>query len=234
MIYAISDLHLSTNTDKSMEVFGDKWLGYMDRICTNWLHTVSDGDTVIIGGDVSWEMKLADCGSDFEFLNSLPGRKIILKGNHDYWWDTVSKMNAFVRENGFENIEFINNNAFAVEDVVICGTRWWADPTSDEFRGEDRKIYEHEILRLESSLREGIASGCSKILAVLHYPPFTDDGRVNEDISKLFTRYGVTKCIYGHLHGGGHSKAKEGVTDGVEYVLTSADFLNFTPKKITF
>lgn len=234
MIFAISDLHLSTTTDKSMEVFGDRWSGYMDKIRVNWLSRVSESDTVIIGGDVSWEMRLADCGGDFEFINTLPGRKLILKGNHDYWWDTVTKMKSFVAENGFEGIEFINNNAFAAEGVAICGTRWWTDPSSDEFGGDDRKIYDHELIRLEASLKEASKLGCDNILVALHFPPFDEEGRVNGDIARLFAEYAVTKCIYGHLHGAGHSKGVEGAFDGVEYYLTSADFLQFEPMKITF
>lgn len=234
MIYAISDLHLSTNTDKSMEVFGERWAGYMDKIRSNWLSQVSESDTVIIGGDVSWEMRLADCKGDFGYINSLPGRKIILKGNHDYWWETAAKMNSFVRENEFENIEFINNNAFEAEGVAICGTRWWLDPTSDEFSGDDRKIYDHELIRLEASLKEAAKLNCDNILAALHFPPFDEKGNVNGDIAEIFAGHSVTKCIYGHLHGVGHSKGVEGVFGGVKYHLTSSDFLQFTPKKITF
>ena len=234
MIFAISDLHLSTDADKSMEVFGDRWSGYMDRIRANWLDKVSEGDTVVIAGDVSWGMRLAECKGDFQFISSLPGRKIILKGNHDYWWETITKMNSFVAENEFENIEFVNNNAFEAEGVAICGTRWWMDPTSDEFSGDDRKIYDHEIIRLEASLKEAVNLGCDNIIVALHFPPFDESGRVNGDIAELFARYSVAKCIYGHLHGAGHAKGYEGIFDGVEYHLTSADFLQFEPKKITF
>lgn len=233
-IYSISDLHLSTNTDKSMEVFGPSWFGYMDKIRERWLQTVKEEDTVIIGGDISWEMKLEDCVSDFEYLNSLPGRKILFKGNHDYWWETLSKMNAFAESNGFSTIEFCNNNAFLVEDTAICGSRWWIDPTCDDFKKEDEKISAHEFSRIESSLMSAYALNAGNTVAVLHYPPFTESGYVNEGISALFKKYNVKKCIYGHLHGLGLSKAKEGVEDGVEYILTSADFLEFTPKEIIF
>lgn len=233
-VYAISDLHLSTNTDKSMEVFGSGWMDYMNRIKTNWLNTVSDNDTVVIGGDVSWEMKLADCESDFRFISNLPGRKIIFKGNHDYWWETVSKMNAFVKENNFNAIEFCNNNAFTADGVVICGTRWWLDPTSDEFGKDDDKVYAHELLRLENSLKSVAEQKSENILAVLHYPPFTESGEVNTDIMGLFSAYKVKKCVYGHLHGAGLKNGVEGVIGGVEYKIISADFLDFTPLKISF
>lgn len=233
-IFAISDLHLSTNTDKSMEIFGTKWAGYMQRISDNWSRLVGEDDTVIIGGDVSWEMKLADCVSDFEFINHLPGRKIITKGNHDYWWETASKHKAFLESNGFSNIDFIYNNAYMAEDIAICGSRWWDDPTTDGFDDEDLKIYNHELLRLENSLKEAEKLSCNVILAVLHFPPFTSDGSVNGDIAELFARYGVTACIYGHLHSAGLKNAVEGCFGGVNYRLTSADFLDFTPVEIKF
>jgi len=232
-VFAISDLHLSTNTNKSMEVFGSSWSGYMENIFNNWSRVVSAEDTVVIGGDVSWEMKLKECRSDFSFIDSLPGRKIIFKGNHDYWWDTVSKMNDFVCENGFSQIEFCNNNAFSADNVAICGSRWWIDPTSDEFGKDDAKIYDHELIRLESSLSSAAGIGCDNILAVLHYPPFAEGGTVNKDISSLFSKFGVTVCVYGHLHGAGLKNAVEGKIDGVDYRLTSADFINFTPIRIS-
>ncbi len=233
-VYAISDLHLSTNTDKSMEVFGSGWTDYMNRIRSNWLNTVTDADTVVIGGDISWEMKLEDCESDFRFISSLPGRKIIFKGNHDYWWETLSKMTALVKKHNFNTIEFCNNNAFLADDVVICGTRWWLDPTSDEFGKDDDKIYAHELTRLENSLKAAELKKSENILAVVHYPPFTESGKVNKEISALFSRYKVKKCVYGHLHGAGLKKGVQGVIDGVEYKITSADYLDFTPVKISF
>ncbi len=231
-IFAISDLHLSTNTDKSMEVFGEKWGGYVQKIENNWNRLVKAEDTVIIGGDVSWEMKLADCVGDFGFLNSLPGRKIISKGNHDYWWETASKHNRFLSDNGFSDIEFIYNNAYIAENTAICGTRWWMDLTSEGFRAEDLKIYNHELLRLEASLKEGERSGCEKMIAALHYPPFKADGTVNDDIKELFHMYKVDLCIYGHLHGAGLKNAVTGQFGSTFYQLTSADFLDFTPYRI--
>lgn len=231
-IFVISDLHLSTNTDKSMEVFGDRWANYTERIRDNWNSIVSKEDTVIIGGDVSWEMKLKDCVSDFEFINSLSGRKIISKGNHDYWWETASKHKEFLQNNGFSTIDFLYNNAFIVEDVAVCGTRWWNDPSSDGFDDEDLKIYNHELIRLVNSLKEACKLGCLKKLVVLHYPPFTADGELNSDIADIFSRYEVRECVYGHLHGAGLKNAVEGTFFGVNYRLTSADFLNFTPIEI--
>lgn len=232
-IYAISDLHLSTGTDKSMEVFGPCWSGYMERIRENWLETVSAEDTVVIGGDVSWAMRLRESLSDFEFINDLPGKKIIFKGNHDYWWETVSKLNSFVAENKFKDIYFVNNNAFEVSGVAICGTRWWSDPSSGDFKQADLKIYNHELLRLEASLKEAARLNCEKTLVVLHYPPFSESLQLNDDISRLFKSYNVSACLYGHLHGAGQKNAVSGEIDGVRYIFTAADHLKFTPLKIS-
>lgn len=229
-IFAISDLHLSTNTDKSMEVFGDRWQGYTQKIFENWNKIVTPQDTVIIGGDVSWEMKISNCVGDFQFISNLPGRKIISKGNHDYWWETVTKMNDFISENDFSNIEFLYNNAFSVENVAVCGTRWWESASTDE----DKKIYNHELVRLETSLSEGKKLNCEKTIAVLHYPPFEEDGSLNNDIKELFQKYNVDECIYGHLHGSGINKRVEGEFFGTKYHLTSADYLNFSPLPINF
>lgn len=215
-----------------MEVFGDRWANYTERIRDNWNSIVSKDDIVIIGGDVSWEMKLKDCVSDFEFINSLSGRKIISKGNHDYWWETASKHKEFLQDNGFSMIDFLYNNAFKVEDVAVCGTRWWNDSSADGFGGEDLKIYNHELIRLENSLKEACKLECNKKLVVLHYPPFAADGELNSDIADIFSRYEVRECIYGHLHGAGLKNAVEGTFFGVNYRLTSADYLNFTPIEI--
>ncbi len=233
-VFAISDLHLSTNTDKSMEAFGDRWTDYTRRISENWRRMVGEGDTVILGGDISWEMRLEGCVSDFEYINSLPGRKIISKGNHDYWWETAAKHKAFLESNGFENIEFLYNNAYSADGIAICGTRWWNDPTSDGFGTEDLKIYRHEILRLEASLERARSLNCEKTVAVLHYPPFDALGRVNVDVGGLFERYGVDVCLYGHLQGVGIKTAVEGKFGATNYHLTSADYLDFCPIRINF
>ncbi len=214
-----------------MEVFGEKWADYMDRIRDNWKIVISKDDTVIIGGDVSWEMKLEESVSDFEFIDKLPGRKIISKGNHDYWWETASKHKTFLEKNGFSTIDFLYNNSFEVCDISVCGTRWWEDKTSDKFGPDDLKIYSHELIRLENSLKD--AKNDKKIV-VLHYPPFTADGELNSDIAQMFERYEVSECIYGHLHGPGLKNVVEGTFFGVNYRLTSADYLNFTPIEIKF
>lgn len=217
-----------------MEVFGKGWENYVERILKNWNETVNESDTVLIGGDVSWEMRLQDCVSDFSFIHNLPGRKIILKGNHDYWWDTAAKLRRFTIENGFDDIEFLQNNAAFTEEYGVCGTRWWNDPTSPEFKKDDLKIYNREIIRLENSLAEAKKAGCEKIIAVLHYPPFDNGGNVNSDVKRLFEEYNVAECVYGHLHGNGLANAAEGKFNATNYHLTSADYLDFCPIRINF
>lgn len=217
-----------------MEVFGKSWERYTERIFKNWNERITESDTVLIGGDVSWEMRLEDCVGDFAFIHSLPGRKIISKGNHDYWWETAAKMRRFTAENGFDDIEFLHNNAVVADECAVCGTRWWNDPSSAEFKQDDIKIYSREIIRLENSLAEAKKSGREKIIAVLHYPPFDSDGNVNCDIKRLFGEYNVAECVYGHLHGKGLSNAVEGKFGATNYHLASADYLDFCPIRINF
>ncbi len=237
-IFTMSDLHLSLDTDKSMEVFGNKWNNYIERILTNWNKTVGEQDTVIVGGDISWAMHLKDCRKDFEFLNSLPGRKLLFKGNHDYWWESMTKMKAFAEECGFDTLTFMQNGALIAENALICGTRGWTLPGDGGFGPDDEKIYLREVLRLELSLKEGKAL-CeargfepSKVICVLHYPPFTKDGKADEGFVSLMRAYKVTHCVYGHLHSLGTASAVEGNVDGIEYCLVSGDYIDFSPVKL--
>ena len=237
-IFTMSDLHLSLDTDKSMEVFGNKWNNYIERIHTNWNRVVSSEDTVIVGGDISWAMHLKDCRKDFEFLNSLPGKKLLFKGNHDYWWESMTKLKAFAEQCGFDTLTFMHNGAVIIEDVLICGTRGWSLPGDGGFGEDDEKIYLRELLRLELSFKEGMAlceaqgTSPSKVICVLHYPPFTRDGKADEGFVSLMKSYGVTQCVYGHLHSLGTGAAVEGEVDGIEYTLVSGDNIDFTPIKL--
>jgi len=237
-IFTMSDLHLSLGTDKPMEVFGRTWDNYVNRIYNNWSSVVSDSDTVLIGGDVSWAMSLAECKEDFDFINSLPGHKLIFKGNHDYWWESITKMNNFLEQNGFLTISFMHNNAVICEDSVIMGTRGWSLPGDSGFGEEDAKIYRRELLRLELSLKTG-SKLCAeenfvpkRRICVFHYPPFTKDHIADEGITSLLWRYGVTDCFYGHLHASGAYNAFEGNAENINYTLTSADHLGFMPIRI--
>lgn len=221
-IYAISDLHLSfSNKDKPMSVFGDKWEGYEEKIKKDWLEKVKSEDTVILSGDLSWATYIDESKEDFEFVNSLPGNKIILKGNHDYWWTTTKKMNEFIKNNNYENINFLYNNAYDLGEYVLAGTRYWA---YDEETEDNEKIFNREILRAKLSLDEAkkIAQG-KPIIFTTHYPP---DNR----IIKALSDYDISIWLYGHIH----TKYEENLVDilGVKTYLTSCDYLNFELLKI--
>lgn len=225
-LYAISDLHLALSTDKPMDIFGGHWTNHDKKIKENWIDKVREEDTVLIAGDISWSMKQDDSKVDLDWINELPGKKIISKGNHDYWWTTVSKLNKM-----YENTRFLQNNYYTYNDYAICGTRGWIDPSSDKFSAKDRKIYARELLRIKLSLDAAKKDGFNKIIAMIHYPPFSEEGRESE-FMKIFKEYNVEKVIYGHLHGAGTITAIEGNIEGVEYIMTSCDFINFNPVKI--
>lgn len=232
-IYVIGDLHLSFSTDKPMDIFGKNWENHSEKVKQNWIKNVTENDTVILPGDFSWATYLENTYNDFEYLNSLPGKKIMLKGNHDYWWSTLAKMNKYLKENNFENIEFLCNNSFCIEDKIIVGTRGW---TNTNLKSEEnRKILKRENARLKLSIEDGIKKfGENKdIIAFLHYPPFYKEPVLEEmDFIKTLKQYNVTKCYYGHLHGESHREAIEGLVDGIEYKLVSSDYMNFKLLKI--
>ena len=222
-LYAIGDLHLSLGAPKPMDVFGGAWVGYMDKLAEG-VTAITENDTTVLLGDLSWALDLEHCREDFAWIDRIPGRKIILKGNHDYWWSTVSKFNRFCQENGFSNMEILNNNHFEYEGWAICGTRGWF--FEEERSGEhDEKVFKRELLRLEASLK---SAGDLPKMVFLHYPP-RYKGYTCEPILELLKQYEVRKCFYGHLHSASHALAVEGFWDGVEYRLVSADRLDFKP-----
>ena len=225
-LYAIGDTHLSLNSDKPMDVFGGGWEGYVDKLREGFA-PVEDTDTVVLCGDLSWGMSLEEARDDFAFLNSeLPGEKWLLKGNHDYWWNTAAKMNAFFQANGFERLHILHNNCAYYAEIALCGTRGWF---FEENGGpQTEKVFKRELIRLEASLK---AAGEREKLCFLHYPPLYRGYRCQEIID-LLERYEVSACYYGHLHGPSHRLAIEGVRGGVDYHLVSADFVGFRPKKI--
>lgn len=186
---------------------------------------INDKDTVLIAGDVSWSMKMEDGLADLEWIHNLPGRKIISKGNHDYWWGSISKLN-----NLYEDISFIQNNFFSYEDYAICGTRGWTIP-GDKSSSHDIKIYNREQIRLKLSLDKAVSSGYSKIIVMIHYPPVNDKFEAS-NFTEIFEEYGVEKVIYGHLHGPSLNRVFEGTYNGVEYIMTSCDYINFDPIKV--
>ena len=227
-IYIIGDLHIGFSVDKPMDIFGNNWENHSEKIKKNWLSKVNNGDTVILPGDFSWGIDLEEAKLDFDFLNKLTGKKILLKGNHDYWWTTVNKMNKFLKENDFENIYFLFNNSYLIENKVIVGTKGWTtiSPNSED----NYKILRRECIRLENSIKDSLKKfgNDKEIIAFLHYPPFYRD-EVNEEIDfiKILKKYEIKKCYYAHLHGESHKEAQEGLIDGINFKLVSSDYLNF-------
>lgn len=220
-LFAIADTHLSFGTDKSMEEF-DGWNDYTSRLERNWNRLVEDEDYVIIAGDISWAMNFSELKPDFDFINRLNGKKIILKGNHDYWWNTLSKMNKFLLENEFENILFLHNNSYDFDGFSVCGSRGWFFDSADK---KDEKVLHRELCRLEMSLKS--ANNDEKIV-FLHYPPVTTNDCCDEILS-LLNKYGIKKCYYGHLHGVAAKYAFDDDADGISFKLISADRLGFVP-----
>ena len=194
------------------------------------LELIAPEDTVVLGGDISWGISLTEAKGDFALIDSLPGRKIILKGNHDLWWETASKMHRFLDENGFASIDFLHNNCFFYGKTALCGTRGW--PFEEDFSDpHNEKIFRRELLRLEASLRLGAAEQPEEIICFLHYPPLYQ-GYYCPEILRLLREYKVKQCYYGHLHGQSHRRAIEGPWNGTDFSLVSADYLQFVPKKI--
>ena len=233
-IFAIADLHLSFNEDKPMNIFGEKWQNHEEKIKQDWLKKVTEKDTVLLLGDFSWSMYLKDTKADFEYLDKLPGRKILLKGNHDYWWSTLNKMQKYVEENNFKNIDFLYNNSYEVEGNIIAGTRGWVQSNEQE----DKKMINRESIRLELSIKDGIQKfGEDKpIIICMHYPPYTNYNKQNlidSPFIEIMRKHNVKKCIYGHLHGESIKEAIQGNIKGIDTTLVSADGVNFKLIKIT-
>ncbi len=227
-IYVIGDLHLSFSAEKPMDIFGINWENHAEKIKNNWINKINEEDTVILSGDFSWATYLEETYKDFEFLNSLPGKKILLKGNHDYWWTTVTRMRKFLKENGFENIDFLFNNSYLIENKIITGTRGWINSWKSE---ENYKILKRENDRLKLSIEDGIKKFGTEyeIICFIHYPPFYKEIDIPEEINfiKTLNKYNIKKCYYAHLHGESHKDAIEGNVNGVKYKLVSSDYLNF-------
>lgn len=227
-IYAISDLHLALGIEKPMDIFGARWANYMEKLKKYWEDTISPDDYVIIPGDISWATYLDQAVADFRYIEALPGRKIISKGNHDYWWTTLSKLEQFLKKNNFTTIQFMHNNSFRVGDTVLCGTRGWKCPGDDDFSQEDSKIYNRELQRLELSLKSISNADGACIIVSLHYPPFNARREISGFV-ELMHRYGVKICIYGHLHGEGFRGAVTGIVEDIDFRFVSADYLDFRP-----
>lgn len=224
-IFAIGDLHLSLGADKPMDVFPG-WNGYLERLEKNWRALVAPADTVVLAGDISWAMRLEDTRTDFRFLQGLPGQKLLMKGNHDYWWTTANKMNRYLQAEGFDTLHLLHNNSYSADGYALCGTRSWL---FDPGEPHDDKVMNREIGRLRMSLD---AAGAGEKLVFLHYPPVFPGTGAPEVIETLH-QYGVRRCFYGHLHGQALRYAVQGDVDGIRYKLISADGLGFCPYRIT-
>lgn len=225
-LFAISDLHLALNEDKPMDIFGDMWYMHHEKIKKNWIEKIKDDDTVLIAGDISWSMNIEDGFEDLKWIHELPGRKIIIKGNHDYWWCSISKLNAL-----YDDMDFIQNNFFSYKDYAICGTRGWINSEGENAKEHDKKIYRRELIRLKLSLDQAVKSGFKKIIVMMHYPP-TNEKFEPSQFTQIFKEYGVEKVIYGHLHGPSLKNVLEGNVDETEYIMTSCDYIEFNPVKI--
>ena len=233
-VYAIGDLHLSFHENKPMSIFGENWKGHEKKIKKDWINKVQKNDLVVIPGDFSWSTYLKDTYEDFLYLNNLPGKKLLLKGNHDYWWTTVTSMRKFLEENNLNTIDFLYNTAYEFEDYIIAGTRGWGQ--NEE--AEDKKLLNRELIRLELSLEEATKireKNRKEIIVFLHYPPIISSNIANEEKSQfveLMKKYDVKKCYYGHLHSISIKDAIEGEYFGINFKLVSADGINFKLWKI--
>lgn len=222
-IYAISDLHLSLCGDKPMDIFGEKWGGYLEKIEYDWNSKVSETDVVLISGDISWAMQLENALIDLEFLNKLKGTKIIIRGNHDYWWQSISRL----REKLPSNVIALQNDAVKIGDYVFCGSRGWAVEGSPEFTEQDVKLYNRETERFRLALKnaENLRLNGEKLIALIHYPPF-NIRRENSNFTALFEEFKVDKVVYGHLHGKDAKPYYRINKNGIEYILASCDLVD--------
>ncbi|HHT47340.1 MAG TPA: serine/threonine protein phosphatase [Firmicutes bacterium] len=226
-LFAISDLHLSLGGEKPMDIFGGEWVDHHLKIKENWEKLVSDDDTVILGGDLCWAMKLEEAQQDFNFIHGLPGRKVLFKGNHDYWWQSYSKVIKALPGSMFA----VQNNYLAYDDdIALCGTRGWIVP-GEYCLEQDEKIFRREKMRLEMSLAKAQDDGFKKFIVTLHYPPFIRYEE-EEGFAVIMKRYNVKICLYGHLHGADHRRAFIGERDGINYFFISSDYLNFKPLRL--
>lgn len=223
-IYAISDLHLGFSVNKPMDIFGGRWMGYTGILKEYWNRMVTSDDLVLLPGDTSWATYLEDAVEDFKFIDNLPGRKVITKGNHDYWWETITKMNSFLTLNSISTIEFLHNSVIMYNGIAICGTKGYPDNIT---KSEDEKLFNRELSRLQLSLEAAKKQKADKIVVMLHYPP-----DVNSEFAKIMTEYSANVCIYGHLHDKSVHNAVQGIYGGVLYRLVSCDYLKFMPINI--
>ncbi|MGI5823676.1 MAG: metallophosphoesterase [Dethiobacteria bacterium] len=225
MIYAISDLHLSLGGDKPMDIFGSVWEDHHLKLQENWANSVKDNDVVIIGGDISWAMRLEETREDFNFIHQLPGKKILFRGNHDYWWQSYSKVLQALPP----SMLAVQNNYISYRGrMALCGTRGWTVPGGENYTEQDEKIYQRELIRLRLSLTAAQKDGFDEFIVTLHYPPLTSRGE-DTGFTAIMQEFGARICLYGHLHGVDQQRVFQGEREGITYYFTAADFLNFNP-----
>ncbi len=223
-IFAIADLHLSMSGEKPMDIYGGQWIRHTERLQENWGLLINEEDTVIIAGDTSWALKQDESLADLCWLSNLPGKKVLIKGNHDLWWTSVTKLNSL-----FEDMYFLQNTYYSAGNYAVCGSRGWTTPADPDFSEHDQKIYRREVGRLKMSLESAKKAGKKRIIGALHYPP-AGGGAVRNDFTSLFEEYGVDLVVYGHLHGAdAHQRGIQGMHRGVEYRLVSCDHLCCSP-----
>ncbi len=226
-LFAIADLHFSFSVEKPMSIFGANWEGHSEKIIHNWKQEIQEEDTVLVPGDISWAMKEEDAVADLEVIQSLPGRKIFLEGNHDYWWKSASRL-----EREYKGMRFLKNDCDRYENIFICGTRGWVCPNDTRFTPRDKKLYEREQIRLRLSLDSAMKQGAEEILLMMHFPP-VNDKQEDSAFLEMIREYPIRQVVYGHLHGKpSHDSGIKGEKDGINFHLVSADYLDFCPKKI--
>ena len=227
-IFAIADTHLSFTTDKPMGVFGDAWRDHAERLAVFWREAVDDGDTVIIVGDISWAMKPEEAIADLDFLHGLPGQKLLVRGNHDLWWQSVTRLNAM-----YDDMRFLQNDCvFYGEGKAICGSRGWGLPGLEDYGEDDEKILARELIRLKLSFDDAVKRGAKDIICAMHFPPALTPAN-RSPFTELIEQYPVSQVVYGHLHGPqAFRKGIQGERAGVMYRLVSADFLDCKPLRI--
>lgn len=228
MIYAIGDLHFDNSKTKPMDIFGDNWIDHEENIMSNWKELVKDDDLVIIPGDISWALKLGEAVEDLKKIEELPGKKVLVKGNHDYWWAGLKKLNDL----NLKDMFFLQNNSYVFNNIGICGTRGWQSPDEDS-NEHDEKILKRELGRLRLSLEDlrSKDANIDKIIVILHYPPFNLDLEPNEFV-EIMKEFNVDICLYGHLHSEGHRYVVEGNIEGIDFFCVSSDYIGFIPKSI--
>ena len=227
LIYGIGDLHLDFSKEKPMDIFGEHWVEHENKIFNNWKKIIKEDDLVLLPGDISWALKISEAYYDLKKIDKLPGKKIITKGNHDYWWEGPKKL----RELDLKTIKFIQNNYYIHENIGICGTRGWISEDMEDFDSQDEKIFNRELRRLELSLSK-MTEKVDKKIVMIHYPPFNMNSKPNKFVD-IMLKYNVDICIYGHLHAEGHRYAVEGNIYGIQFFCVSSDYIKFKPKKIS-